>query len=63
MTRQKVKIPRRTNAMMRKAEAVGTWSVLAAIWLVFPAEVLSAIFTERVFFGGQFDPYWEWVSC
>jgi hypothetical protein len=62
MTRPKVKIPRRTNAVMRKAKSVATWSVVAAIWLFFLAEVLSGVFAERVFFGDQFTGQWDWVS-
>lgn len=61
MIRQKVKIPRRTNAVMRKAKSIGEWSLLAALWLLFLAEVLSAVFAERVFYGDQGTPL-QWVS-
>lgn len=61
MTGQKVRIPRRTNAMMRKAKSVAAWSLLAALWLLLLAEVLSAVFTMRVFYGDKFTPL-HWVS-
>lgn len=61
MTRQKVTIPRRANARMRKAKSVAAWSLLAAGWLLFLAEVLSAVFTQRVFYGDKFTPL-HWVS-
>lgn len=57
MTDQKVRISRRTNAMMRKAKSVAAWSLLAEAWLLFLAEVLSAVFSERVFYGDKFTPY------
>jgi len=61
MTSQKVEIPRRTNAVMRKAKAVAEWSLLAAMWLFFLAEVLSAVFAERIFYGDEGIPL-QWVS-
>jgi hypothetical protein len=52
-----VRITARTSEKMRTFKALATLAPLAVLWLIAFAQVLSAIFAERVFYAGRFTPF------
>ena len=46
---------------MRALRALAPLVPIAILWLLFLTELLSAIFAERVFYGGRGTPF-HWVT-
>ena len=58
---REVRIRRRASARMRALRSLAPLAPIGVLWLLLVSQVVSAIFAEKVFYGGRFTPL-HWVT-